>query len=131
MGKDCKIGCFLKISTTILCPKMSLKCPKTRLFYCIRWVSVFWHFRSFFEQKIDPKSPRCHFFPKRIHQKNFQLKIPIFSKNDDGATWWPNSYKNILTCGQLRNTQRYQKCVRLVRAFFSEFCAFSSQQCPD
>ena len=77
---------------------------------------------------MDPKLPRSHFFPKRIHQKKFQLKIPIFSKSDDGATWWPNSYKKILTCGQLRNTQRYQKYVWLVRAFFLEFLTFSSQQ---
>ena len=42
---------------------------------------------SVFEQKVDPKLPRSHFFPKRIHQKKFQLKIPIFSKSDDDATW--------------------------------------------
>ena len=73
---------------------------------------------------------RCnHFFPKRIHQKKFQLKIPIFSKSDDDATWWPNSYKKILTCGQLRNIQRYQKYVRHVRAFFLKLRTCSSQQC--
>ena len=94
-----------------------------------KWVSVFGPFRPIFGQKIDPKLPRSHFFPKRIHQKKFQLKIPIFSKSDDDATWWPNSYKKILTCGQLRNIQRYQKYVRLVRAFFLELRTCSSQQC--
>ena len=92
-------------------------------------MSVFGHFRPIFGQKIDPKLPRSHFFPKRIHQKKFQLKIPIFSKSDDDATWWPNSYKKFLTCGQLRNIQRYQKYVRLVRAFFLELRTCSSQQC--
>ena len=94
-----------------------------------KWVSVFGPFRPIFGQKIDPKLPRSHFFPKRIHQKKFQLKIPIFSKSDDDATWWPNSYKKILTCGQLRNIQRYQKYVRHVRAFFLELRTCSSQQC--
>ena len=91
-------------------------------------MSVFGHSRSFFEQKIDPKLPRSHFFSKRIHQNKFKLKIPIFSKSNDDATWWPNSYKKNLTCGQLRNIQRYQKCVQLVRAFFLEFPTCSSQQ---
>ena len=91
-------------------------------------MSIFGPFRPIFGQKLDPKLPRSHFFPKRIHQKKFQLKIPIFSKSDDGAAWWPNSYKKILTCGQLRNTQRYQKYVWLVRAFFLEFHTCSSQQ---
>ena len=86
-----------------------------------KWMNVFGHFSPIFWQKIDPKCPGGNFFPKRIHQKIFQLKIPIFSKSDDDTTWWPNSYKTILTCGQLRNTQRYQKYVRLVRAFFVAF----------
>ena len=94
-----------------------------------KWVSVFGPFRPIFGQETDPKLSRSHFFAKRIHQKKFQLKIPIFSKSDDDATWWPNSYKKILTCGQLRNTQRYQKYVWLVRAFFLEFCTLLSQQC--
>ena len=34
-----------------------------------------------------------------------------------------------LTCGQLRNTQRYEKYVLLVRWFFLEFHTCSSQQC--
>ena len=91
-------------------------------------MSDFGQFRFLFEQKIDLKLPRSHFFPKRIHQKKFQHKIPISSKSNDGTTWWPNSYKKILTCGQLRNTHRYQKYVRLVGAFFLEFHACSSQQ---
>ena len=95
-----------------------------------KWVSVFGPFRPIFGQKIDSKLPRSHFFPKRIHQKNFQLKIPIFGKSDDDATWWPNSYKTILTCGQLRSIQRHQKYVGLVRAFFLELRTYSSQQCP-
>ena len=37
--------------------------------------------------------------------------------------------KKVLTCGQLRNIQRYQKYVRLVRAFFLELRTCSSQQC--
>ena len=37
--------------------------------------------------------------------------------------------QKFLTCGQLRNTQRCQKYVRLVIAFFLEFCTSSSQQC--
>ena len=94
-----------------------------------KWVSVFGPFRPIFGQKIDPKLPRSHFFLKRIHQTKFQLKIPIFSKSDDDATWWPNSYKKILTCGQLRNIQRWQKYVRHVRAFFLELRTCSSQQC--
>ena len=43
--------------------------------------------------------------------KNQENEISIFSKIDDGGTWWPDGYKKILTCGQLRNTQRYQKYV--------------------
>ena len=39
-----------------------------------------------------------------------------------------NSYKKFLTSGQLRNVQRYQKYVRLVRAFFLEFHTCSSQR---
>ena len=49
--------------------------------------SSFVHFRPIFGQKIDPKRPRSHFFLKRIDQTKFQLKIPIFSKSDDDATW--------------------------------------------
>ena len=92
-------------------------------------VSVFGRFRSIFGQKIDPKLTKSNFFPKRIHQKKFQLKIPIFSKSDGGATWWPNNHKKFLTCGQLRNTQRYQEYVQLIRAFFLGFRTCSSQQC--
>ena len=58
-----------------------------------------------------------------------KLKIPTFSKSDDGATWWPNNYKKSLICGQLRNTQRCQKYVWLVWRFFLEFRICSSQQC--
>ena len=93
------------------------------------WVSVFGPFRPIFGQKLDPRLPRSHFFPKRIQQKKFQLKIPIFSKSDGGTTWWPNNYKKNLPCGQLRNTQRYQKYIWHVRTFFLEFCTSSSQQC--
>ena len=64
---------------------MSLKCPKTGLFY-IAFGNVFGHFRPTFGEKIDPKYPRGNFLSKRIHKKN-QLKIPIFSKSDDGVTW--------------------------------------------
>ena len=92
-------------------------------------MSVFGPFRPIFGQKIDPNLPRSHFFLKRTNQKKFQLKIPIFSKSDDDATWWPNSYKKILTCVQLRNIQRYQEYVRLVRTFFLELRTCSSQQC--
>ena len=91
-------------------------------------MNVFGHFRPIFEPEIDPKSSKGHFFPKRIHQEKFQLKILIFSKSDSGDTWWPNSYTKILTCGQLRNTQRYQKYVWFVRAFFLEFRSCSSQK---
>ena len=94
-----------------------------------KWINVFGHFRPIFGHKVDPKLSSSHFFFKRIHQKKIQLKIPIFSKSDDGATWWPNCCKIFLTCGQLRNTQRYQKYVRLVWAFFLEFRTSSSQKC--
>ena len=91
-------------------------------------MSVFGPFRPIFGQETDPKLSGSIFFAKRIHQKKIQLKIPIFSKSDDDTTWWPNSYKNILTCGQLRNIQRYQKYVQLVRAFFLELRTYSGQQ---
>ena len=93
-----------------------------------KWVNVFGHFRPIFEQKNDPELSRSHFFSKRIHQKKIQLKILIFSKYNDGATWWPNSYKNFLACCQHRNTQMYQRYVRLLQAFFLEFRTCSSQQ---
>ena len=87
-------------------------------------------FLDILEQYLDKEFIRnYHFFPKRIQQKKFQLKIPIFSKSDDDAAWWPNSYKKILTSGQLRNIQRYQKYVWLVRAFFLELRTCLSQQC--
>ena len=92
-------------------------------------MNVFDCFRTVFGQRIDSKHSRGNFFPIGIYQKKFQLKIPIFSKSDDNATWWPNSYKIILTCGQLRNIQRYQKYVWLVQAFSLEFHTYSSQQC--
>ena len=63
---------------------------------------------------MDLTNTRGNYFLKRIRQKKFQSEIPIFSKSDDCATWWPNSYKNFLTCGQLKNTQKYQKYVLLV-----------------
>ena len=93
-----------------------------------KWVNVFGHFWPIFGLKIDPKYPRGNFLPKRIHQKKFQLKIPIFSKSDGDATWWPNSYKKNLTCSQLKNIQRYQKYVRHVRSIFLELHSCSSQQ---
>ena len=39
----------------------------------------------------------------------------------NGANLWPNSFKKILTCGQLRSTPMCQKYVRLVRIFFQSF----------
>ena len=41
----------------------------------------------------------------------------------------PNSYEKNYTCGQLSNVYRYQKHVRLVRAFFLELLTSSIQQC--
>ena len=89
------------------------------------WKLEFWaeflfvsSLRKKITSRIDPKYPKGNCFPKRIHQEEFQLKISIFSKSDDGTTWWPNSYKKILTCGQLRNIQRYQKYAWLVRPIF-------------
>ena len=94
------------------------------------WTSlVFEHFRSIYEEKMDPKYPSGHCFQKRILSKIFQLKIPIFSQSDGDATQWPNSSKQNLTWGQLRNAHRYQKYVRLVRRFFKESLTCSSQQC--
>ena len=94
----------------------------------IKHSPVLRHFRSFFKENMDPKHHRGHFFLKRIPSKKFQLKIPIFSQSDGDATWWPNSSKENLTCGQLRNAHRYQKYVWLVRTFFKEFLTYSSQQ---
>ena len=94
------------------------------------WTSlVFGHFRFIFEEKMDPKYPWGHFFPNRIPSKKFKLKIPIFSQSDGDATQWPNSSKQNLTWGQLRNAHKYQKHVQLVGKFFKEFITFSSQQC--
>ena len=47
---------------------------------------VLGHFSLIFGRKIDLKPPIGHFFPKRIHQNKFELKIPILRKNDGGAT---------------------------------------------
>ena len=80
-------------------------------------MNAFGHFSPFFEQKNWSKIPfRLFLFIKEFTKKD-QVKIPIFSKSDVCATWWPNTYEKILTCGQLRNTQRYQ-----------EYCTRSSQQ---
>ena len=40
-----------------------------------------------------------------------------FWKNDCSSTWKPNSFKKYLAWGQLRNVQRHQKHVLLVRRF--------------
>ena len=56
-----------------------------------KWVSVFGAFRPIFWQKINPKLPRSHFFLKRIHNKKFQFKIPIFRKYDCSAVKLPCS----------------------------------------
>ena len=72
----------------------------------------------FLDQKIIQNYLEIIFSLKEFTKKKFQLKIPNFSKSDVCATWWPNSYKIFLTCGQFRNTQRYQKYDQLVQAFF-------------
>ena len=57
------------------------------------------------------------FLHKRIVHKKFQLKIPTLSENDCSATWKPNTYQKYDTCGKVRNVQRYQKYVVLLRSF--------------
>ena len=44
------------------------------------WVSVFGHFRSFFEQKIDPKLPRSHFSLKEFTKKYFSSIFQFSAK---------------------------------------------------
>ena len=64
------------------------------------------------------------------------FKVKVLSDFDFGDFWknWSQPHlvakqlQKSLTCGKLRNIQRYQKYVRLVRAFFLEFCTCSSQQ---
>ena len=77
-----------------------------------------WVFLTHFGEIVDSKSTKSHFFQKRVHHTKFQVKIPIFSQSDSGATYWQKDSKQILTCGQLRNAHRYQKYVRIMRAFF-------------
>ena len=60
---------------------------------------------------------RVDFLHKRIVHKKFQLKIPTLSKNDCSATWKPNTYQKYDTCGKVRNVQRYQKYVVILRSF--------------
>ena len=60
---------------------------------------------------------RVDFLHKRIVHNKFQLKIPTLSENDCSATWKPNTYQKYDTCGKVRNVQRYQKYVVLLRSF--------------
>ena len=86
---------------------------------------------------IFPKSSRNQKWKKKLVWKNLSLPLTsgvkfffrpttfdfsfsilaTFWKNDCSATWKPNSFKNNLACGQVRNIQRYQKHVPLVRWF--------------
>ena len=70
---------------------------------------VFGHFWPIFGQKMDPKPPRGHFFPKRIHQNKFQLKIQILSWN---LFWWisfgrkwPLGSLGSIFCTNMRNNR--------------------------
>ena len=73
-------------------------------------LNIFW-------QKIPSHTCRINFLHKRIVHKKFQLKIPTLSKNDCSATWKPNTYQKYDTCGKVRNVQRYQKYVVILRSF--------------
>ena len=62
---------------------MGLKCPKMFTHSKAKSTvkhSIFWHFRPIFGQNIDPKLPRSHFVPKRIHQKNISSKFQFSAK---------------------------------------------------
>ena len=76
LGRQSTLGYF----QSMFCPRMSLKCPKTRLFLAIKLVNVFGHFRPIFWQKMDPKYPGDNFLPKRIHQKKFRSKFQFSAK---------------------------------------------------
>ena len=91
-------------------------------------MNVFGHFRPIFEQEIDPKYPSGKFLPKRIHQKIFQLKIPLFCKSDDGATWCPNSYNKFWLMVNSEILKGIKNMFGLFQHFFLEFLTFSSQQ---
>ena len=80
-------------------------------------ISSFWLFWKFFGQRMAPYACRVDFLHKRIVHNKFQLKIPTLSKNDCSATWKPNTYQKYDTCGKVRNVQRYQKYVVILRSF--------------
>ena len=72
---------------------------------------------NIFGQRMASHACRVDFLHKRIVHKKFQLKIPTLSKNDCSATWKPNTYQKYDTCGKVRNVQRYQKYVVILRSF--------------
>ena len=80
-------------------------------------ISSFWLFWTFFGQRMASYSCRVDFLHKRIVHNKFQLKIPTLSENDCSATWKPNTFQKYDTCGKVRNVQRYQKYVVLLRSF--------------
>ena len=80
-------------------------------------ISSFWLFWTFFGQRMASHACRVDFLHKRIVHNKFQLKIPTLSENDCSATWKPNTYQKYDTCGKVRNVQRYQKYVVLLRSF--------------
>ena len=86
-------------------------------------------FELIFGQEMDSKASSANFFHIRIVHKKFQLKIPTLRKNDCSATWKPNTYQKNDTCGKVRNIQRYQKYVAILRSFIFKFRISSSQQC--
>ena len=95
------------------CSKKGLKCPKAFIPLAAKSIviqSSFGVFWPHFETKIDPKYRRGNCFYKRIHQKRFQLKIPIFSMRH-------------LVAKQL------QKNALLLLRLFLEFRTWSCQQC--
>ena len=85
-------------------------------------------FELIFGQEMDSKASSANFFHIRIVHKKFQLKIPTLRKNDCSATWKPNTYQKNDTCGKVRNIQRYQKYVAILRSFIFKFRISSSQQ---
>ena len=85
-------------------------------------------FELIFGQEMDSKASSANFFHIRIVHKKFRLKIPPLRKNDCSATWKPNTYQKNHTCGKVRNIQRYQKYVPILRSFIFKFQISSSQQ---
>ena len=77
---------------------------------------------------MDRKLPRGHFLPKMIHKNKFQLKIPILSKNDGGATYVHTCHQNSSTWACSKYVQRSKNHFAFTWQYFWGLVIFSWEQ---